>query len=120
MAWVSAVEGTIEQIVDNLMSNALKAAPSGSIVTLRVVPAGTLVEVHVIDEGPGLSDAERRQAMQRFWRGTTEGTGLGLAIVGRLAEASGGSARLDPVATGGVDAVAAFPAAGGPAWKDRT
>ena len=119
-AWVSAVEGTIEQIVDNLMSNALKAAPPGSIVNLRVVRADSLVEVHVIDEGPGLTETERRQSMQRFWRGTTEGTGLGLAIVARLAEASGGSARLDQAATGGVDAVAAFPAAPEPASKNRT
>ena len=109
-SWISAVAGTIEQILDNLLSNALKVAPPESTVTLRVVPVGPSVAIHVIDEGPGLTEADRLNAMQRFWRGTAEGTGLGLAIVNRLAEASGGTARLDPGASGGVDAVITFPA----------
>lgn len=112
--WVSAVEGAVEQIFDNLLSNALKVAPPESVVTLRVVSAGQMVEIHVIDEGPGLTEEDRRKAMHRFWRGSTEGTGLGLAIVNRLAEASGGTARLDPAATGGVDAVVTFPAVPAP------
>lgn len=108
--WISAVDGTVEQILDNLLSNALKVAPSESTVTLRVIPAGQIVEVHVIDEGPGLTEADRVNAMQRFWRGAAEGTGLGLAIVNRLAEASGGTARLDSSASGGVDALITMPA----------
>ena len=48
-------------------------------------------EVHVVDEGPGLTDEERERAFDRFWRGGRgEGSGLGLAIVRRLVEADGG------------------------------
>jgi signal transduction histidine kinase len=100
----------MEQILDNLLSNALKVAPPNSSVTLRAVNTGQAVEVHVIDAGPGLTEADRQSAMQRFWRGTADGTGLGLAIVNRLAEASGGSARLEQATPGGLDAVVTFPA----------
>ena len=68
-------------------------------VTVRAARADGRVEVHVIDQGPGLSDEERRHAFDRFWRsGATGrgGSGLGLAIVDRLATASGGTAELRP------------------------
>ena len=68
----------------------------------------------MIDQGPGLSEEERRHAFDRFWRsGATGrgGSGLGLAIVDRLATASGGSAELRPAAGGGTDAVITLPAA---------
>src|SRR6185312_8604822 len=75
--------------------------------------ADASVTVHVIDEGPGLADAERDRAFDRFWRASTStpgrGSGLGLAIVRQLAEASGGSARLDAADTGGVDAIVTLP-----------
>ena len=52
-------------------------------------------EVHVIDDGPGLTEEERRHAFDRFWRtGREGGAGLGLAIVRRLVESDGGSAEL--------------------------
>ena len=70
----------------------------------------------MVDEGPGLDAQARRYAFDRFWRATqsSAGSGLGLAIVRRLAEASGGSARLDVAATGGIDAVVVLPPSSGP------
>jgi signal transduction histidine kinase len=116
-AWVFAVPGAVEQILDNLLSNALDAVPDGTDITVRVseVPqsgAGTAVELHVTDRGPGMEAAARDHAFERFWRPAPAdatagaGFGLGLAIVERLATQSGGRARLDPGIDGvGLDAV---------------
>lgn len=113
---VTASPGALEQILDNLVDNALGVAPSGSTVRISVergTEAGT-VELHVADEGPGLSEEQRARAMDRFWRGPAAepgGTGLGLAIVAQLAGRSGGRAELRAAPTGGIDAVVTVPEA---------
>jgi hypothetical protein len=89
---VWAVPGALEQIIDNLLANALRVAPAGSTVTLkrRTVPGsrrtGTdpSIELHVIDQGPGMSATDRGRAFDRFWRAPdagNDGSGLGLTIV---------------------------------------
>ncbi len=106
-----AVGGAVEQIVDNLVDNALDASPDGSSLRVTVVPGLHVVELHVIDEGAGLSDEDREQAFQRFWRGsdaTPGGSGLGLAIVHQLVAASDGTTELDRAPSGGIDAVVRF------------
>jgi signal transduction histidine kinase len=105
--WAQALPGAVEQIVDNLVDNALAVSPAGGTVTLQIERTASNVELHVIDEGPGLDADARRRAFDRFWRGTdrTSGSGLGLAIVRRLTEVSGGAARLDAAPSGGIDAV---------------
>jgi signal transduction histidine kinase len=108
-AHVWAVPGALEQVLDNLLANALRVAPAGSRVELAVRQAGGWVELHVIDQGPGMPAEQRQRAFDRFWRGPvpdSEGTGLGLAIVRQLLEASGGTAELRPNPDGGLDAVA--------------
>ena len=106
---VWAAPGAVEQVLDNLLANALRVAPVGSRVELAIRQAGGWVELHVIDQGPGMSAEQRERAFDRFWRGPVtdqEGTGLGLAIVRQLLEASGGTAELRPNPDGGLDAVA--------------
>lgn len=107
--WVDAVRGAVEQMLDNLISNALDIAPEGTAVTIRIIPRAEGTEVHVIDQGPGMPPEERARAFERFWRAgssTGGGFGLGLAIVARLAEQCGGEARLDHGPDGrGLDAV---------------
>ncbi|HEY5170876.1 MAG TPA: ATP-binding protein [Acidimicrobiia bacterium] len=113
-AWARAVPGAVEQLVDNLVDNALAVSPPGSSITVRVESTKAGVELHVIDQGPGLEAASRERAFDRFWRGpdaAPTGSGLGLAIVRRLAEASRGTARLEPGAAGGLDAIVVLPAA---------
>jgi signal transduction histidine kinase len=113
-AWATAPSGAIEQIVDNLVDNALTVSRAGNGVTLRVERLSAIVVVHVIDEGPGLEPEAREQAFDRFWRAADAppgGSGLGLAIVRRLAEAGGGTAWLDPSPAGGIDASVSFRAA---------
>ena len=60
--WVQTVPGALEQIVDNLVSNALDAAPPGTAVTVRIECRDHHVELHVIDDGPGMAP-ERRERM---------------------------------------------------------
>lgn len=106
-----AVPGAIEQIVDNLVDNALDVSPAGSALRLSVIPTAADVELHVVDEGPGMSAIDRDAAFDRFWRGrraSPGGSGLGLSIVRQLAVAGGGDAELRAAPTGGVDAVVRF------------
>ena len=93
-----AAPGALEQILDNLVSNALDAAPPGSTVTIEVAHSGEGADIHVVDQGAGMTEEQRQHAFERFWRppgATGEGFGLGLAIVAQLADASGGTARID-------------------------
>ncbi|MEV4582069.1 sensor histidine kinase [Nonomuraea jabiensis] len=116
MGKVQAVPGALEQIVDNLVSNALRVAPPASTITLQREPAAAAdgtpyVQLHVIDQGPGMTAADRARAFDRFWRapGTThhDGTGLGLPIVQQLTHAGGGHITLNPAPGGGLDAAVA-------------
>jgi signal transduction histidine kinase len=99
-----ALDGALEQIVDNYIDNALSAAPENSNITVEVHRVQRHIQVDVIDEGPGLSEEKRALAFERFWRGTdiqnAPGTGLGLSIVRQLAVASGGVAELLPRTNG--------------------
>ncbi|HEY2429709.1 MAG TPA: HAMP domain-containing sensor histidine kinase, partial [Acidimicrobiales bacterium] len=107
-AWF--VPGHLDQILDNLLANAVEATPPGRSVRLEVAGAdGDWVEVHVVDEGRGMAPEDRRHAFDRFWRGAGSepgrGSGLGLAIVQQLARASGATVELRQAAGGGVDAM---------------
>jgi len=105
---VSVVPGALEQIVDNLVDNALEVSPEGSRLRLAATAVPRGVELHVADEGPGLSEQDRQRAFDRFWRGEDAapgGSGLGLAIVHQLAAAGNGRAELRRSPSGGLDAV---------------
>jgi signal transduction histidine kinase len=95
----------LEQVLDNLLANALDASPAGSAVEIRADRRDGWIELHVVDHGPGLTPDEREHAFARFWRGTSGGSGLGLAIVKRLVEVDGGEVELREAVGGGVDAV---------------
>lgn len=97
-ARVRAVDGGLEQVLDNLLDNALVVAPPGTTVRVLVAADGADVVLSVRDHGPGLSPEERARATDRFWRAPDAppgGTGLGLAIVSELATVSGGGVTLD-------------------------
>jgi signal transduction histidine kinase len=101
---VRVVPGAVEQILDNVLDNALLVSGAGSAVDVRLETTPDRVALSIIDRGPGMSDADKRDAMRRFWRGDTTrpGTGLGLAIVDALATASGGSVVLSDTDGGGL------------------
>jgi signal transduction histidine kinase len=110
---VRMMSGAIEQVLDNLISNAIAVSPAWSAIRLTVLTDAVEVELHVTDEGPGMTAEQREQAFERFWRAPASagrGFGLGLAIVHQLVTASGGDVRLQPGAGGrGLDAVVVLP-----------
>lgn len=95
----------------NLLDNALRFAPGGSSVVLEVERTAGQVRFSVLDEGPGLSEAECLVAVERFWRrgSSSHGSGLGLSIVGAIAGRYGGGLRLAPRAEGGLRAELTLP-----------
>jgi signal transduction histidine kinase len=99
------------QALDNLVANALEVAPAGTAVRVWAdTPSPGTVEVHVTDQGSGLTTEQRHRAFDRFWRAGAAraelgGSGLGLAIVQKLVVADGGRAELREAQGGGVDAV---------------
>ena len=85
----------LAQLLDNLVSNAVKFTPEGGSVTIRACGDGSTAVVEVADTGAGIPPDEVPQVFDRFFRASTAadvpGTGLGLAIVKAIVEAHGGS-----------------------------
>jgi signal transduction histidine kinase len=101
-----AATGRVEQVLDNLFANALEASQRGATIRVTTTRRNGWAELHVVDEGPGLTAEARAHAFDRFWRsGAGEGSGLGLAIARRLVRVDEGEIELLPAETGGVDAV---------------
>ncbi len=88
------------QMIDNLISNALKFTHEGGSVIVRLRDTGAAAVVEVADDGMGIPDAEQQRLFERFFRASTAtsqavpGAGLGLTIVKTIAEAHGGSVGL--------------------------
>ncbi|MFK4088281.1 sensor histidine kinase [Kribbella sp. NPDC020789] len=102
---IIATPGAMEQVLDNILSNALTAAPAGSTVVLRARRNGPAVDLVIRDQGAGMTEEQRGRAFDRFWRAGPPGTGtgLGLAIVRQLVEHDAGSVELLPADGGGLD-----------------
>ena len=90
----------IDQVVGNLVENALRYTPAGGTVRLVLRPEGDQARISVADTGPGIEAAdlphifERLYVAQRYRPARPEGSGLGLAIVRQLAEAMGGAVEV--------------------------
>ncbi len=107
LAWIG--EGHLEQILDNLIANALDALSPGDQIRIVVEPAETGARITVSDNGPGMPPEDRERAFLRFTTNSANGTGLGLAIVHRLAVSNGGTARLDETPGGGLTVTVEVP-----------
>ncbi|MET0975496.1 MAG: ATP-binding protein [Leifsonia sp.] len=107
---VVAATTATEQIIDNLVDNALRAGGPGTTIIVSVRPAHERTELRIADDGPGLAEEYRQRAFDRFWRGRNDdqGSGLGLAIVAQLARASGATAELLGSDRGGIEALVRF------------
>jgi signal transduction histidine kinase len=103
---VLASPGSLDQVLDNVLSNALEVSPDGGAITVRVDPHPDEVILEILDQGPGMSAADQSRAFDRFWRGQgltgRSGSGLGLAIVKQLVTDDGGSVTLRDAPGGGL------------------
>jgi signal transduction histidine kinase len=96
-AWARSDADATVQILDNLISNAVKYSPLNSTVRIRVFAEAGRVGVAIKDEGPGISEEDRQKMFGKYTRlsarptGGESSNGLGLSIVKRLAETMSGT-----------------------------
>jgi heavy metal sensor kinase len=119
----------LDRMLLNLVDNAVKYSPAGSVVEIRLSRAGSVYLLAVSDSGPGIPPEARTQIFDRFFRvdkarsraesSSTSGAGLGLAIARWVAEAHGGSLDLRRSGATGSEFVVTLPisetSAAGPA-----
>jgi signal transduction histidine kinase len=114
--WVAPVTaGDLEQILDNLLDNALDVSPPGAAIALTTRGDGRGgAEVSIADEGPGMTDEQLARAFDRFWRDRPQSGaagGLGLAIVRQLASRNTLEVQLARRPGGGIEATVRAPRA---------
>lgn len=96
-ALVQADELAMQQVIDNIVSNAVKYSPHGKNIIVRVTQESSTVRMAVQDEGPGLSEDDKTKLFGKFARlsarptGGEHSTGLGLSIVKKMVEAMNGT-----------------------------
>ncbi|KAB7770400.1 hypothetical protein CEK69_10965 [Xanthomonas sp. LMG 12462] len=103
----------VEQVISNLVSNAIKFTPAGGTVTLRIIDSGPdmgghqRLSIQVIDSGPGIPDADKSRIFDPFYKGggsvvrAQSGVGLGLYIVKAVAEQMGSQVEVSDNPGGG-------------------
>jgi len=107
----------VEQVLDNLVINAMKFSPPGGRISVEARRRGDSVETRVSDQGPGIPPAERASVFRAFHTGAPapgggeKGTGLGLAIAKRVVEAHGGNIALEDRPGAGTSVVFTLPVA---------
>ena len=93
----------LEQVLANLVANALQASPRGGEVVLRASAVADALQFDVDDGGPGVPAADRVRVFEPFWttKQVGQGTGLGLAVVRALVQACGGEVVVGDSPAGG-------------------
>jgi two-component system phosphate regulon sensor histidine kinase PhoR len=106
----------IEQVLLNLVHNAVKFTPGGGTISVLARPRGAFVEFRVADTGVGVSSEELPRLFERFYKADrarrSQGTGLGLAIAKHIVQAHGGRIWAEPNPGGGTVFVFQLPVAG--------
>jgi two-component system sensor histidine kinase KdpD len=95
----------IEQVLMNLLDNALKYSPAGTPLAIAVGTTNGVVNVEVADQGPGVPPGEERRVFEKFYRGEAgrgRGAGLGLAICQGIVRAHGGAIHAENLPSGGL------------------
>jgi two-component system phosphate regulon sensor histidine kinase PhoR len=96
---LEADESRLQEIIYNLLDNAVKYSQAGGAITLRAAVEGDQVRISVSDEGIGIRDSDLPRIFERFYRADKArsrelgGTGLGLSIVKHIAQLHGGTAQ---------------------------
>jgi len=111
--WVLAQPGTLEQVLDAILDNALRFTPGGTVTVHIDVLDTREVGLSVVDDGPGLTAEQCAAATRRFWRAPDQqnvpGSGLGLAIATTLVERCGGRLTLAPSSPHGLQVAIRLP-----------
>jgi len=84
------IPGKLEQIICNLLKNAVEILPEGGTVTFKMNLKGAYLNIEVSDDGPGIPAGIRSQLFDPFFTTKPNGTGLGLWVVYRLTQNLGG------------------------------
>ncbi|ALC15127.1 sensor histidine kinase, PAS domain-containing [Desulfuromonas soudanensis] len=105
------------QVLENLLSNAMKYSPPGSPVVVSLRGDNGMCHISVCDQGIGMTEEQAAQAFDKFYRADASntaiaGTGLGLTIVRHLVEAHGGRVSIDSRVGEGTAVHCTFPLAG--------
>ena len=110
---VFADRDRLEQIITNLLSNALKYSPANSVVHIRTSSRNDTVRISVTDQGPGVPPSKIHKVFDRFQQleGAKKGTGLGLAICRALVEQQRGKIWVESVPGHGAEFHFELPAA---------
>lgn len=112
---VTTDAGALRQVLENLLSNALKYAPSGSVVTAGAHWTETQLRITVADQGPGISEEVQARLFTRYGKGVAHPTGgeksigLGLWIVRQIVAGLGGIVRYDGNSSGGARFIVELP-----------
>jgi len=116
----------LSEVVDNLLSNALKFTPDGGSVTVRVARTESTVLLEVADTGIGIPPEEQAQLFSKFFRTrgaikrAVQGTGLGLSIVKAIVDAHGGEVDVESEVSKGSTFRVALPAEEWPGLREVT
>jgi len=101
--WVTGDEIRLEQVVQNLLQNAVKYSPEGGAITIQVDRDGDLARLRVGDQGMGIPPAALPQLFQRFYRAPNvdprqiSGLGIGLYVIKEIIALHGGQVLVDSV-----------------------
>ena len=107
--------GAMQQALVNLLDNAIKFSPKRSVVGVKLAQRENMVELSVADAGLGVLEAEKAMIFERFYRSgnelrrETHGSGIGLSLVKSIAEAHGGTVRVETPPQGGSVFFITFP-----------
>jgi signal transduction histidine kinase len=120
LAIIANADG-LNQMLLNLLDNAVKYGPRGQVIELNASREGDTAVFTIRDRGPGIPAADRRRIWDAYFRlgrdrdSAATGSGIGLAVVAQLAEMHGGSVAVDDAPGGGARFTVRLPAARGEA-----
>jgi two-component system sensor histidine kinase KdpD len=118
---VAGDELQLEQVLTNLLANAVRHSPLGSDVWVQAKRVGSMVQIEVSDRGPGVKPAERERVFRPFERGEgSRSSGVGLAICKAVVEAHGGDIWIEDRWGGGATVAFTLPALPQPADERTT